>query len=152
MKHLILIITAFIFTLSSCSEKEQDLQSDIAFLKKEKTSLKSDVNNLYFDKLSKTAEIDSLNEKLRILKIYESGREPKYVLKLQLKQSHISLSVSKHIKDAMNKVYFEIPVDKDFYNSVQVGTKLVDNFRTGSFIMSGSFGDWVLTVKGKEIR
>ena len=52
----------------------------------------------------------------------------------------------------MNAIEFEIPVDKDFYNSINVGDEIVDNFRAGSFIINGSFGSWNMKVKGKEIR
>lgn len=52
----------------------------------------------------------------------------------------------------MNAIDFEIPVDKDFYNSVSIGTDIVDEFRTGSFVLKGSFGSWEMSVKGKEIR
>ncbi len=77
---------------------------------------------------------------------------PKYILKLHLKQTHFSLSISKHIKDAMNAMDFEMPVDKEFYESVSIGTDIVNNFRVGSCILYGSFGDWKMTVKGKEMR
>jgi hypothetical protein len=71
----------------------------------------------------------------------------KYILKLRLKQSHLSLSIKKHIKDAMNAVDFEIPVDKEFYDSVEEGQEIIDNFRFGSMVLYGSFGDWEMKVK-----
>lgn len=80
------------------------------------------------------------------------GRTPKYILKLHLKQSHFSLSIKKHIADAVNAIDFEMPVDKEFYDSVKVGSEIVDEFRAGSFFLKGSFGDWEMTVKDKEIR
>jgi hypothetical protein len=73
-------------------------------------------------------------------------------LKIRLKQANFSLSIKKHIKNAVNAIDFEIPVDKDFYDSVSEGTEIVDKFRFGSFVLYGSFGDWEMTVKGKEIR
>ena len=81
-----------------------------------------------------------------------AGKPPKYILKLRLKQAHFSLSISKHIKDAVNAIDFEMPVDKEFYDSVSKGTEIIDKFRFGSFVLGGSFGDWEMTVKGKEVR
>ena len=33
-----------------------------------------------------------------------------------------------------------------------INTEIIDDFRTGSFIMHGSFGSWKMKVVGKEIR
>ena len=93
-----------------------------------------------------------LVEQLNALKAGGSSKPPKYILKLRLKQAHFSLSIKKHIKDAVNAIDFEMPVDKEFYDSVSNGTEIIDKFRFGSFVLGGSFGDWEMTVKGKEVR
>lgn len=93
-----------------------------------------------------------LMEKVQTLKTGGSAKAPKYILKLRLKQAHFSLSIRKHIKDAVNAIDFEMPVDKEFYDSVSDGTEIIDKFRFGSFVLGGSFGDWEMTVKGKEVR
>lgn len=93
-----------------------------------------------------------LVEQLSALKVGGSSKAPKYILKLRLKQAHFSLSIKKHIKDAVNAIDFEMPVDKEFYDSVSNGTEIIDKFRFGSFVLGGSFGDWEMTVKGKEVR
>ena len=107
-------------------------------------------NNAEVERLKKENAI--LATQIQSLKSGVTGQEPKYILKIRLKQSHFSLSIKKHIKDAVNAIDFELPVDKEFYNSVSEGTKLVDKFRFGSLILSGSFGDWEMKVKGKEVR
>jgi hypothetical protein len=86
------------------------------------------------------------------MKIYTTGRTPQYILKFKLKQSHITLDLAEHAKDAMNAIEFEMPVDKNFYDQINVGTEIINNFRTGSFIINGSFGKWKMTVVNKEIR
>jgi hypothetical protein len=93
-----------------------------------------------------------LVEQLNALKAGNLSKSPKYILKLRLKQAHFSLSIKKHIKDAVNAIDFEMPVDKEFYDSVSEGTEIIDKFRFGSFVLGGSFGDWEMTVKGKEVR
>ena len=83
------------------------------------------------------------------------GKTPaktKYILKLHLKQSHFSLSIKKHLKDYANSIDFEIPVDKEYFDSVEQGSKIVDKFRFGSFVLYGSFGDWEMTVKEKIVK
>jgi seryl-tRNA synthetase len=136
---------------SSC-ESQQDVQSDIERLKNERTTIQQEVQNLSGLKNSKQKEIALLNEKLKELNIYASGKTPHYILKIRLKQSRVSLDIGTHIKDGMNAIEFELPVDKDFYNSVSVGTKITDEFRAGSFILNGSFSSWDMTVKGKIVR
>ncbi|MBD1209690.1 MAG: hypothetical protein H9535_14750 [Ignavibacteria bacterium] len=105
------------------------------------------------------AEIDTLKKENAVLSQQiadlQQGKTPtktKYILKLHLKQSHFSLSIKKHLKDYANSIDFEIPVDKEYFDSVKEGEKLVDKFRFGSFVLYGSFGDWEMKVKEKIIR
>jgi hypothetical protein len=86
------------------------------------------------------------------LKVGTNAKGPKYMLKLRLKQSHLSLSIKKHIKDAFNAIEFELPVDKEFYDSVSEGTEIIDKFRFGSMVLYGSLGDWEMTVKEKYVK
>ena len=123
MYQSLLLALVCVGLLTSCGNSEE-----LERLRKENTDLK--------------AQLDLLN----------AAKKPKYILQLKLKQASFSLSVKKHIRNAINAIEFEIPVDKDFYESVSEGTELVDKFRFGSFILYGSFGDWEMTVKGKEIR
>jgi hypothetical protein len=43
-------------------------------------------------------------------------------------------------------------VDKEYYDSVEVGDTIADDFRVGSAIFKGSFGSWNISVENKEIR
>jgi hypothetical protein len=146
---LYILLISLLFT--SC-ENKNDVMSDLKILKNERTDVETDLKILQNEKIEKINEIDLLNQKLKELKIYESGKTPQYILKIHLKQSHFSLDIGKHMKDSMNSIDFELPVDKDFYNSVSIGTNIVDEFRSGSFILNGSMGNWKMTVKDKEIR
>jgi len=112
--------------------------------------LSSCAGNSEMEQLRK--ENAALASQVQALKTSGSAKPLKYILKIRLKQAHFSLSIKKHIKDALNAIDFEIPVDKEFYDSVSIGTKIIDNFRFGSLILAGSFGDWEMTVKDKEIR
>ncbi len=158
---VIMIVMGLIlqFIMVSCEPNKCEVKESIDILKvqlnvlnEKKNDASTQVDALTHIANAKNSEISALEAKLRELKIWESGKTPKYILKIHLKQTHFSLSIKKHIKDAMNAIDFEMPVDRDFYNSVSVGTEIVDNFRTGSFILYGSFGDWNMSVKAKEIR
>ena len=97
-------------------------------------------------------EIQKENLENQIVDIKEEKGIAKYVVTFEIKQSHFSLDITKHIKDAMNAIEIEIPVDKEYYDNVDVGDTINDDFRVGSLVMKGSFGSWDVTVKGKDIR
>lgn len=78
--------------------------------------------------------------------------EQRYIIEFELKQSHLTLDLFEHAKDAMNAITFELPVDKTFYDSVEEGDVIVKKFRSGSLIINGSFGNWKMTVHKKRIQ
>jgi hypothetical protein len=85
----------------------------------------------------------------------QNGKIPvktKYILKLRLAQSNVSLSLKKHLKNYTNSIDFEIPVDKEYFDSLEKGSEIIDKFRFGSLILYGSFGDWEMTVRDKIIK
>lgn len=155
MIKIVLVLVLFMF---SC-EQECDVNSDIITLKNQRKVLTEQVSLLNSEVESSKSKISQLNvvikskkESLSEIDIYLDGKEPLYVLSLELSQSHFSLSIKKHIKDAMNAIEFDLPVGRSLYNKVNVGDVIVDDFRVGSFIMSGSFGDWKMKVKKKFIK
>lgn len=123
MKKMLIISSFFLVSCGGNNELEQ--------LKKENAALAAQVQTL---------------------KSGGSAKPIKYILKIRLKQANFTLNIKKHIQNAVNSIDFEIPVDKEFYDSVSKGTEIIDDFRFGSLILSGSFGDWEMTVKDKEIR
>lgn len=150
MKRVLLALMCTM-ALMSC-ENEESIKSDIDILKEQRSSIRSDISRAMSTQANLKSDIESKRERLKILGIYERGNKPHYILKLRLKQSHISLDLGKHLKDEMNAIEFEIPVDEEFYNSVSVGTNIVDNFRFGSLIMDSSFGSWKMRVINKRIQ
>lgn len=137
MKKTFLLLVASICcaTLIGCGASEDELNDEVAQLEAEIAALEE-------EKLA-------LEEKVTELKV-EAG-EAKYIVTLKIKQSHFTLDISEHLKDAMNDITIQIPVDKEFYDSVEVGDEIDDSFRFGSLIMKGSFGSWKVTVDDKEI-
>lgn len=154
MRKLFYILVAM-FLITSC-ESKQDIKEDIDELERQRNYLVQESAHYRSEKIQYYNEVERLKSEVSDLEkemsILKSGESPKYILKLRLKQSRVSLDLFEHAKDAMNAIEFEIPVDKEFYNQVSVGDEIVDNFRAGSFIINGSFGSWNMKIKGKEIR
>ena len=75
-----------------------------------------------------------------------------YLVTYEFKQKHYSLNVSDYFKDKKNSVRFQLPTTKEFYDSLEIGDDIFDDFRWGSFIFKGSAGSQSLTVVDKEIR
>ena len=135
-KYIITLIVMIAVTLSGCSKTETVTNEDVAKLESEIAQLE--------------AERDLLNEEILNTKI-DNGLA-KYVIAFNIKQTHFTLDIGEHLKDAMNDISIEIPVDKEYYDSVEVGDTIDDSFRVGSFIWKGSFGNWKVTVESKDVR
>ena len=135
-KYIITLIAMIAITLSGCSKTETVTNEDVAKLESEIAQLE--------------AERDRLNEEILDTKI--DNNLAKYVIAFNIKQTHFTLDIGEHLKDAMNDISIEIPVDKEYYDSVEVGDTIDDSFRVGSFIWKGSFGNWKVTVESKDIR
>ena len=128
-KYIVILIAMMAITLSGCSKTEAVTNEDVAKME---------------------AERDQLNEEILNTKI-DNGLA-KYVITFNIKQTHFTLDIGEHLKDAMNDISIEIPVDKEYYDSVEVGDTIDDSFRVGSFIWKGSFGNWKVTVESKGIQ
>lgn len=126
-KYAIVLIAMIAITLSGCSKTETVTNEDVAKLESEIAQLE--------------AERDRLNEEILDTKI--DNNLAKYVIAFNIKQTHFTLDIGEHLKDAMNDISIEIPVD---------GDTIDDSFRVGSFIWKGSFGNWKVTVESKDIR
>ena len=131
----LVIITCLTMLFTGCESTENtdskitELQNQIDDLKRQKEELETEV----------------------VDKKIENGTAV-YVVTINVAQSHPFWDVGSNIKDDMNDVDIDIPVSKEFYDSVEIGTVLDDSFRMGSFIMSGSYGSWDITVSDKKVE
>ena len=135
IKRSFIILTMVTVLLTGCAPTEEKLSQNISVLQSEISTLES-------EKLKLETEIK--NTKI------EKGIA-KYVITFNIKQSHLTLDISQHLKDEMNEATIQIPVDKEYYDSVEIGDVINDDFRMGSFIFKGSIGNWKITVKDKEV-
>ena len=132
----IFLIISLVFCLSGCSEDPEVLEERISVLK-------TQINDL---------EIEKQNLETSVEKIKVEKGIAKYIVTIEIKQEHHALDFENNIKDEMNAITIDIPVDKEYYDGVSVGTVIDNSFRTGSMVVSGSFGKWKITVKGKKIQ
>lgn len=121
-------------------EAENNTESN-EYLEQQRNELQAEIAILQDQKATIEAEIDNAKR--------ENGTA-KYVVTFRIKQSHFTLDIGEHLKDSMNEITFEVPVDKEYYDSVTVGSVINDDFRMGSLIMHGSFGNWKVTVGKKK--
>lgn len=137
-KKLLLISTVIAIAMGTigCGVNEKTLSN-------RSNELKAEIQELEIQKETLENQIVDMKEEKGIAK---------YVVTFEIKQSHFSLDVTKHIKDAMNAIEIEIPVDKEYYDNVDVGDTINNDFRVGSMVMKGSFGSWNVTIKDKDIR
>lgn len=145
MKRIIMIAMALCICVSlvGCATEEEVLNSNIAELETRVSELESEISNLEAERIALTNEITDIK--------IENGTA-KYVVTFNIKQTHFTFDIGQHLKDAMNDISIQIPVDKEYYDSVEVGDTIADDFRMGSFIFKGSFGSWDITVEDKSIQ
>lgn len=144
MKKIFLILLSFVilFAFAGCGKSEENLNSEIVDLEAEINSLHSEISELQ-------KERDALKEE--VIDAHVENGTAKYVVTFNIKQNHYTFDLTEHFKDALNDISITIPVDKEYYESVEVGQKIDNSFRMGSFLFKGSFGSWDVTVESKEI-
>ena len=143
-KIIIMLVTICLvcYSMAGCS-REKELNTDIIKLKEAVSELESDIYNL-------EAQKRVLENEIKDIKI--QSNTAKYIVTLNIKQSHFTLDLGQHLKDEMNDISIQIPVDKEYFDSINVGDTIADDFRMGSLIFKGSFGNWKVTVQAKEIQ
>lgn len=74
----------------------------------------------------------------------------KYVLTLEITHELENGSGLRSFLCGPVSMIVQIPVDKEYYDYVDVGDILHDDFKMGKFTWAGSSGDWKIVVKDKE--
>lgn len=138
----IILAALLLFFMAGCSEEEH-LSAEIEELRTEKIELQTEIANLHRDK-------SALMEAISDIRIeHDLAR---YIVTLHIGQSHTFWDYANNIKDSMNAIEIQIPVDKEFFDSVEIGTVINDDLRIGSLIMSGSVGSWDIRISDKSIQ
>ena len=144
MKRIIsfIMLLCICISLVGCATKEEMLNEDIIKLETRIFELETEISNLETEK-------DILENEIIDIKI--DNDIAKYVVTFNIKQLHYTLDIGQHLKDAVNDITIQIPVDKEYYDAVEIGDTIADDFRMGSLIFKGSWGSWDITVKDKSI-
>ena len=173
MKKLLTIILMTVLILCGCENKKDIYEKELKAMRNQILNAQKDYeviieetqeikmketvkqyleekNKLQSEKNRLTQEVNKINKDVELKKATIEGRTV-YLITVQLKQSHLSLDPGVHIKDSMNAVEFQFPTNKEYYDSVKEGQKILEKFRSGSFWVEGSFGDWNVTAIKKEI-
>lgn len=148
IKLLIILITSIVFISCNTEQTEsrevnQQLKEERILLESESNALKSSIETMYKHRLELVEEVKELQS---------INKDSQYIIKLMIKQSTFTLSLSEHMKNSANAIYLEIPVQYDYYRLLKVSDNITDNFKIGSFIVDGDFSNLRVEVVDKRIQ
>ena len=140
-------ILAFIFAvcvITSCYDMgdKMRLQAECDHLAGQKHYLENNIIDL-------RSEISNLQREKSAL---QSGRDPKYIVKFKIKQGTFTLDIFEHAKNEMNSIEIEVPVNRDYYNSLSIGRDITDSFKWGSLVIDGDFSTLHMKVIDKRVE
>lgn len=142
-----------LFLCLSCTptpEDAQELRAEIAQLEVDRERTRHERDALFMERESLLVDVQDLQQQVAQLAVEAKGGEIRYILKVRLSQSHLSLDPLVHAKDALNAVDFELVTDRTSFHAANPGQALLESFRGGSALLNGSWGDWEITVIGKR--
>jgi len=140
-KKLISILLICIIFLTSCGNGN---------LKAERENLETEISELEEDIRTLQSEKNSIEKLIQDLR--EENDIPNYIVTFEIGQQHVTLDIGDLLKDEINKTELEVMVSKEYYDAVDVGTVVNDDFRVGSLALKGSFGTWNIKVINKRIE
>ena len=96
-------------------------------------------------------QYDALNNQINKNKFALDMSKNIYIIKIKIHQTTYTLDIGEHIKNKINDVEFEIPVDKSYYDKCHVGQSITDaSFKWGSLLMDDDFSVLKITIQGKR--
>lgn len=140
-KKLISILLICIIFLTSCGNGN---------LKAERENLETEISELEEDIRTLQSEKNSIEKLIQDLR--EENDIPNYIVTFEIGQQHVTLDLGDLLKDEINKTELEVMVSKEYYDAVEIGTVVNDDFRVGSLVLKGSFGSWIIEVIDKRIE
>lgn len=140
-KKLISILLICLIFLTSCGNGN---------LKAERENLETEISELEEDIRTLQSEKNSIEKLIQDLR--EENDIPNYIVTFEIGQQHLTLDLGDLLKDEINKTELEVMVSKEYYDAVEIGTVVNDDFRVGSLALKGSFGTWNIKVINKRIE
>ena len=148
MKKIIVFLSACVMIMSftACHE----------YTESEKISLQRECEALERQKVLTQKHLTDLQQRVVDLEMtrnaYSSGKNIKYIVKFKIKQGTFTLDIFEHVKNNMNAIEIEIPVDKGFYDKLKINQDITNSFKWGSLIFNGDFSNLHMKVIGKRIE
>lgn len=120
-------------------------------LMNERKQIESDI--ISFKNINKQLKLqnNTLNEQINKNKFALDVSRNIYIVKIKIHQTTYSLDIGEHIKNRINDIVFEIPVDKAYYDRCSIGQTVSDpGLKIGSLIMDGDFSKLKITIINKR--
>ena len=117
----------------------------------ERKSLENNIStqNIVLNKLQ--ARNDYLAKQVNANDFALKCKKTIYIVKIRIHQTTYTVSVSEYIKNKINDIEFEIPVDKSYYDNCKIGQKVSDpGLKIGSLIMDGDFSKLNVKIVDKR--
>jgi hypothetical protein len=96
-------------------------------------------------------QYDVLNKQINNDKFALAVSKTIYIVKIKIHQTTYSLDIEEHIKNKINDVEFEIPVDKVYYDNCSIGQRVTDpGMKLGSLLVDGDFSKLKIKIIGKR--
>lgn len=117
----------------------------------ERKSIERDINSKTNIRNSLANQNNTLNKQINANKFALACKNTIYIVKIKIHQTTYTLDIGEHIKNKINDVEFEMPVDKSYYDKCHVGQSITDaSFKWGSLLMDDDFSVLKITIQGKR--
>ena len=117
----------------------------------ERKSIENDIRNKTNLKNSLQNKNDNLTHQVNANNFALSCRNTIYIVKIKIHQTTYTLDIEEHIKNHLNDVEFEIPVDKGYYDNCHIGQDVTNaGLKLGSFLRDGDFSKLKIRITNKR--
>lgn len=146
---LMILVAVMSLSFVSCQQESDERN---AKLRSERQRIEGEIHSLSVQKDQLHKENSMLEEKISLNTATLYPDKYMYIVKIKIHQSTFTLDIGEHIKNKMNDIEFEIPVDKAYYLKCGVGNEITDaDLKMGSLVMDGDFSELHITITGKRI-
>ena len=140
-----------LYKVNKYIKSNQESQERNDNLEKERKKLELDINSNRNINEQLKRQHNALNEQIKANKLALAVSTTVYIVRIKIHQTTYSLSVSEHIKNKMNDVEFEIPVDKEYYDNCYIDQTVTDpGLKIGSLLRDGDFSKLKVKITGKR--
>ena len=148
------IVTAFndsLFLLNKNIMENMESRERNDRLMKERKQLEVEVNGNRNINEQLKRQHKALVEQINKDKFALASSRTIYIVKIKIHQTTYTLDLEEHIKNKINDIEFEIPVDKSYYDNCSIGQKVSDpGLKLGSLLVNGDFSKLKIKITGKR--